>query len=291
MRRKEISFVRTEQQIINNDMSQWVEHIVTVGQNDEYGNPIKLVGVSMDITERKNMENDLIKAKEDAEESNRLKSAFLANMSHEIRTPLNAIIGFSTLVASTQDDEDKQQYLSIVQENNNQLLQIIEDILDLSKIEAGSMDYNIKEVDLFYLFKDLERSACLRNTNDSVIISFEEDLSPKLIMETDKNRIAQVVNNLINNALKFTVQGSIVFGYRKEEKQVYFYVKDTGCGIPKDKLNFVFGRFVKLNSFAKGTGLGLSICESIVSHLGGTIGVDSKEGVGSDFWFRLPLSC
>jgi len=290
MRRKEISFARTEQQIMNNGTSQWVEHIITVGQYDEYDNPIKLIGVTIDITERKNMENDLIRAKEEAEKSNRLKSAFLANMSHEIRTPLNAIIGFSTLVASAQDDEEKQQYISIVQENNNQLLQIIEDILDLSKIEAGSMDYNMKEIDLSHLFKYLEQSACLRNTNNSVIISFEKDLSPELIIKTDKNRVAQVVNNLINNAMKFTVQGSIVFGYRKEKEQVYFYVKDTGCGIPKDKLNLVFGRFVKLNNFAKGTGLGLSICESIVSHLGGTIGVDSKEGIGSNFWFRLPLS-
>ena len=246
-------------------------------------NHFLIVSLWWDIT-------SLIEAKESAEKADKMKSAFLANMSHEIRTPLNAIIGFSTLIGSTQDDEEKQQYLSIVQENNNQLLQIIEDILDLSKIEAGLMDYNIKEVDLFYLFKDLEKSACLRNTNDSVIISFEKDLSPKLIMETDKNRIAQVVNNLINNALKFTVQGSIVFGYRKEKEQVYFYVKDTGCGIPKCKLNLVFGRFVKLNNFVKGTGLGLSICESIVSHLGGTIGVDSKEGVGSNFWFCLPLS-
>lgn len=209
-------------------------------------------------------------------------------MSHEIRTPLNAIVGFSNLVASTDNEEEKQQYLSIVKENNDQLLQLIGDILDLSKIEAGSMDYNIQDVDIFQLFKELEKSACFRNPNESVKINFDES-SPQIIMKTDKNRIAQVVNNLINNAMKFTQEGNIVFGYTKVGEQVHFHVRDTGCGIPKDKLDMVFGRFVKLNSFVKGTGLGLSICESIVNHLGGTIGVNSEEQKGSDFWFNLPM--
>ncbi len=288
MSEKEISFVHLEQLVADDDKIQWFEHSMTIGQYDEFGDPVKLIGVTMDITERKIMENELIRAKNDAEASNRLKSAFLANMSHEIRTPLNAIVGFSNLVASTDNEEEKQQYLSIVKENNDQLLQLIGDILDLSKIEAGSMDYNIQDVDIFQLFKELEKSACFRNPNESVKINFDES-SPQIIMKTDKNRIAQVVNNLINNAMKFTQEGNIVFGYTKVGEQVHFHVRDTGCGIPKDKLDMVFGRFVKLNSFVKGTGLGLSICESIVNHLGGTIGVNSEEQKGSDFWFNLPM--
>ena len=268
----------------------WFESFVTVGDRDGEGHPTLLVGGSLLIDERKKMEEELLKAKEAAEISNHLKSAFLANMSHEIRTPLNAIVGFSNVLAYTEDENERQEYIKIIENNNTLLLQLIGDILDLSKIEAGVFEFVYSKVNLNVLLMEVIRAARLRLKNDSVVVEFVECL-PECVICSDVNRLMQVMNNLITNAIKFTTKGSIRVGYRlREDESLYFYVSDTGCGIPADKLKEVFGRFVKLNSFQQGTGLGLSICESIVTRLGGQIGVISEVGQGSTFWFTLPKS-
>ena len=253
------------------------EVVVSVGR---YEQKLSDITVSM----------ELLKAKEAAEISNHLKSAFLANMSHEIRTPLNAIVGFSNVLAYTEDENERQEYIKIIENNNTLLLQLIGDILDLSKIEAGVFEFVYSKVNLNVLLMEVIRAARLRLKNDSVVVEFVECL-PECVICSDVNRLMQVMNNLITNAIKFTAKGSIRVGYRlREDESLYFYVSDTGCGIPADKLKEVFGRFVKLNSFQQGTGLGLSICESIVTRLGGQIGVMSEVGQGSTFWFTLSKS-
>lgn len=233
----------------------------------------------------------LQEAKEKAEESNRLKSAFLANMSHEIRTPLNAIVGFSEMVCQTEEEEEKQEFVKIISSNNILLLQLIDDILDLSKIEAGTMEFTFAQTDINELMEGICRQMQEKNSSPDVQIVFTERAN-QCIINTDRIRLSQVIINFTNNALKFTSKGSIEMGYRIEEAkdEIYFYVKDTGIGIPADKIDKVFERFVKLNSFIKGTGLGLAICRVIVERLGGVIGVESKEGEGSRFWFRIPRS-
>ncbi|MBL3925502.1 ATP-binding protein [Bacteroides thetaiotaomicron] len=266
---------------------EWVEAQAAVETRDENGKPLTLVGSSLVITERKKMEMELINAKDRAEESNRLKSAFLANMSHEIRTPLNAIVGFSGILASTEEEEEKQEYVSIIENNNTLLLQLISDILDLSKIEAGTLDLHYSNVEINDLMRDLENSCQLKLKSDAVKLEFVAPAEP-CFAHIEKNRLSQLIINLVTNAIKFTVQGSIRFGYERQNDELYFYVTDTGCGIPQDKQESVFGRFIKLNSFAQGTGLGLSICQTLVDHMGGKIGVESEEGNGSTFWFTLP---
>ena len=267
---------------------EWVEAQATVDQRDENGKPLSLVGSSVVITARKQMELDLREAKEHAEESNRLKSAFLANMSHEIRTPLNAIVGFSNILASTETEEEKREYINIIENNNTLLLKLISDILDLSKIEAGSMEFVYSEFDLNALMRELEQTSCLRLPSASVEIKFDECL-PECCIRSEKNRLTQVITNLLNNAIKFTKEGMIRFGYHLLEKDsLYFYVSDTGCGIDADKKDAVFERFVKLNNFIQGTGLGLPISKTIVERMGGKIGVESKIGQGTTFWFTIP---
>ena len=248
-----------------------------------------IIGISWDITEQKNAERELIAARIKAEESDRLKSAFLANMSHEIRTPLNAIVGFSKLISSAENAEEVQQYTDIIDSNSDLLLQLINDILDLSKIEAGTLNFTYTETDLNRLLEEIVHAAQMRNTSDQVDVVLAETV-PGCIARVDRNRLTQVLTNLTTNALKFTQRGSIRIGYRLEPdgKFLYFHVSDTGCGIPTDKQKSVFERFVKLNSFSQGTGLGLSICQTIVEHVGGRIGVESEEGKGSNFWFTIP---
>lgn len=238
------------------------------------------------LDQQKIVESELRVAKEKAEESDHLKSAFLANMSHEIRTPLNAIVGFSGLLAMAENYEERDEYINIINNNNELLLQLINDILDLSKIEANTLEFVYSDIDINQLLCDIEQTSRLKAA-DGVQVSFVEKL-PHCIIRTDKNRLSQVVTNFINNAIKFTKEGSIYFGYKHKENNLYFYVSDTGCGIDKDVKDSVFQRFVKLDSFAQGTGLGLSICQMIVHKLGGEIGVDSELGQGSTFWFTLP---
>ena len=253
---------------------------------DKEGNLLGLIFKKEDITKQKQGEIELRKAKEKAEESDRLKSAFLANMSHEIRTPLNAIVGFSTLLTIAENDDERNDYLNIINSNNELLLQLINDILDVAKIEAGTLEFINSQIDINQLFSDIEQTSQIKAA-EGVKISFVENI-PNCIISTDKNRLAQVITNFINNSIKFTAQGHIHFGYRHEEDKLYFYVSDTGCGIEAEKKKTVFNRFVKLNSFAQGTGLGLSICQMIIKKLNGEIGVESEYGKGSTFWFTLP---
>lgn len=248
---------------------------------------IEMLCINYDITPLKETEQKLIIARDKAEELDRLKSAFLANMSHEIRTPLNAIVGFSSLLAETDSRNERQEYIKIVQENNELLLQLISDILDLSKIEAGTFNFVYTNVDVNETCAEIIKSMSMK-VSKGVELIFEKPL-PECYLYTDKNRFTQVISNFINNALKFTQQGCITLGYEQVSHQkIKFYVRDTGMGIPEEKQKSIFERFVKLNTFVQGTGLGLSICKSIVSQMGGEIGVDSTEGIGSCFWFTHP---
>ncbi len=267
---------------------EWVEAQAAVDQYDEQGHPISLIGSSLVISERKKMESELIAAKEKAEESNRLKSAFLANMSHEIRTPLNSIIGFSGILAASENVEEKQEYVSIIENNNALLLQLINDILDISKIEAGTLEFVYSNIDLNDMMHEIEQVTRMRIASDKVQLIFDKHI-PDCFINTERNRVTQVINNFLSNALKFTQEGTIRFGYELQgNNDLRFYVTDTGCGIPEDKINSIFGRFVKLNDFMQGVGLGLSICETIIHNMRGEIGVESKEGEGSTFWFTIP---
>lgn len=262
----------------------WLNSNVRAYKYSVDGKPSKIVSYTSNITEQREKELELMKVKE----ADKLKSAFLANMSHEIRTPLNAIIGFSTLLANEENLEERQEFIKIIENNNELLLQLINDILDLSKIEAGTLEFIYSDVDVNSLLTEIEQSSRIRNRHPEIQISFEERL-PQCIIHTERNRLTQVINNLLTNSMKFTTRGSIRFGYRQEGNRLRFYVKDTGCGIPADKIDSVFGRFVKLNNFQQGTGLGLSICKTIVEKLGGEIGVESKEGVGTLFWFTIKV--
>ncbi len=267
---------------------EWVEVLSNISQYDPEGKPLQLIGSIRIITEQKRMEESLREAKEQAERSNTLKSAFLANMSHEIRTPLNAIVGFSELLAQTEENEDKQEYLNIIRNSNVLLLQLIGDILDLSKIEAGTLEFSFADHNLNALMDELEQTARMKVINPAIEIACTHQL-PDCTIRTDRGRLLQVLHNFINNAAKFTEQGHIHFGFlRHPDNRWYFYVEDTGCGIPANKTKSVFERFVKLSKKAQGTGLGLAISKSIIERLGGEIGVFSAEGQGSTFWFLLP---
>lgn len=241
-----------------------------------------------DISDKKRIEHLLYEVKR-ADEANRLKSAFLANMSHEIRTPLNAIVGFSNLLIESDDPEEKQEFIHIISSNNELLLQLINDIIDMAKIESGSLDFFYTDTDVNELMEDICRQMKQKSKSDEVAIIFDRKL-PECIINTDRNRVMQVMINFIANAIKFTQKGNITFGYNIEAagKEICFYVKDTGIGIPEDQKDKIFDRFVKLNTFAQGTGLGLPICAMIAEKFGGTIGVDSKMGEGSFFWIKIP---
>lgn len=242
-----------------------------------------------DITQLKETEKQLTLAKEKAENADLSKSAFLANMSHEIRTPLNAITGFAEILASANTEEEKAQYQEIIKMNADLLLQLVNDILNMSKIEAGTLEFVYTKVDINLLLSDLRQLFQMKvNDAGGNIQIIAEPSLPSCSIETDRNRVAQVLSNFTTNAIKFTQEGTISIGYEARDTELYFYVTDTGAGIPADKLPEVFGRFVKLNKDKKGTGLGLSISKTIVNKLEGQIGADSVEGKGSTFWFTIP---
>lgn len=266
----------------------WTRVNVLVRNYQPQDNIIEMLCINFDITELKETERMLIGAKEKAEEADRLKSAFLANMSHEIRTPLNAIVGFSSLLEEAEDAEEKHLYATIIEENNKLLLQLISDILDLSKIEAGTFDIIPEQVDAQQLCNELLQSMQVRATEQVEILLAPE--LPELTFTSDKNRLYQVLLNFVTNALKFTSEGSIVIDYRINGNEVRFSVQDTGMGIEPEKQEAIFTRLVKLNNFIAGTGLGLPICQSIVTQLGGKIGVESEPGKGSCFWFTHPIN-
>ena len=246
-----------------------------------------IVSIEWDITQLELMHRELIESKEKAETSDKLKSAFLANMSHEIRTPLNAIVGFSRIISESDNAEERREYYEIVDANNERLLQLINEILDLSKIESGIVEFTYGPVRLHTLCKEIHDAHVFR-CPQGVELRFDSP-DEALSIHSDKNRIFQVFSNLIGNAFKFTTEGSVSYGYKQEGERVVFYVKDTGLGIEPEKLGRVFQRFAKLNNFAQGTGLGLSICKTIIERLGGEIAVSSEVGTGTTFTFWLPL--
>ena len=266
----------------------WTRVNVLVRNYRPQDNIIEMLCINFDITQLKETEQMLIKAKDKAEEADRLKSAFLANMSHEIRTPLNAIIGFSSMLEEAEDQEEKHQYITIIEDNNKLLLQLISDILDLSKIEAGTFDIIPEKVNAKQLCSDLFQALQMKAT-PQVELRLKDDL-PELTFTSDKNRLYQVLLNFVTNAFKFTSEGSITIDYQINGNEVKFSVQDTGMGVEPEKQKAIFTRFVKLNSFIPGTGLGLPICQSIVTQLGGKIGVESEPGKGSCFWFTHPIN-
>ena len=250
--------------------------------------PPFLLSIEWNITEMEQMRRELVVAKKKAETSDQLKSAFLANMSHEIRTPLNAIVGFSRLIAESEEYAERRMYYQIVEANNERLLSLINEILDLSKIEANMVEFIMGPVRLQTLFEEIYQAHLLRCPEEVALVN-DADPDHDVVIHTDKNRLFQVISNLIGNAFKFTTHGAVTFGYRIEGKRVSFYVKDTGTGIPKEKLASVFDRFVKANNFVQGTGLGLSISKTIIEKLQGEISVTSEVDKGTTFSFYLPL--
>ena len=235
----------------------------------------------------KKQQKELEAARIKAEESDRLKSAFLANMSHEIRTPLNAIVGFSKLVIDAECTNEKEQYAEIIERNSEILLNLFNDILDLSSLEADSLSFNIRPIKLIDICLQLEQQFCYKVKNGTKLIL--DDVDTELYVSGDWNRIIQIISNLLSNAAKFTPKGEIHFGYREKEDFVEFYVKDSGIGIPAERVATIFPRFGKINDFVQGTGLGLTLCRMLVEKMGGRIWLRSQEGKGSRFYFTLPL--
>lgn len=260
-----------------------VDSIRLVVNSISSDDPALLISMVWDVTKARENELELLKARE----SDRLKSTFLANMSHEIRTPLNAIVGFSSVLAETENAEERNQYMSIINRNNTLLLQLIDDLLDFSKIESGKMEYHFAAVDLKEICTEMYYIHSLKmEAGVQMVYNFEH---PSIFLHTDRQKVSQILSNLLTNAVKFTHQGTVTLSYQQMPKEVLISVRDTGIGIPERDLETIFERFVKLDTYKQGTGLGLAICKMLVDRLGGKIGVDSEVGVGSIFWFTLPL--
>ncbi|MDE7096078.1 MAG: hybrid sensor histidine kinase/response regulator, partial [Muribaculaceae bacterium] len=242
---------------------------------------------AIDITDQKKKEQMLIEAREKARESDKLKMAFLANMSHEIRTPLNAIVGFSRLLPKTKDPAKQARFVETIDVNNELLLKLIGDILDTAKIESNTLDVHKEPTDVNSLLLSVDSTVRFR-LKEGVKLNVEL-AEPECEIFTDTVRLRQVIINMLTNAIKFTDQGSITFGYKIGKHEIYFYVRDTGAGIAPENIDKLFTRFTKLNNFKQGNGLGLSISKSIIEKLGGKIGAESAgQGKGSLFWFTLP---
>ena len=276
-----------EYQVINKKTgnSYWEESYATIVERDADGKPTKIVGTSQRIDERKYLENSLVAARNKAEESDRLKTAFLANMGHEIRTPLNAICGFADLLPVIDNPEDRNQMIAEIQSNNRKLLRIIDGLVSMSKIEAGAKSLMMAKVDLNQL---LQQMADTYQPTTNLPIQVQCPL-PELKIESDREKVLEILDHLVQNAVKFTTEGEITLSYEVQGNQVRVNVADTGKGVAKADQARIFERFVKLDEYIPGTGLGLSVVESLVKNLGGSVGVDSSLGVGSNFWFVLPL--
>lgn len=243
-----------------------------------------------DVTELKNMQRLLDIERQNSISADKLKSAFIANMSHEIRTPLNAIVGFSGLMAQAAGEEEKKMYMDIISENNERLLRLINDIFDLSQIEAGVLNFQYSEFDVNDLLRELEGIFKMKLADNPLVSLICESHIQPVMMYSERQRIIQVLTNLLHNAVKFTKSGEIRLGYRMEEAdEVYFYVSDTGIGIPEEEQEKIFSRFIKLDREVQGTGLGLTLSQVIVRNLGGRVGLESEIDKGSTFWFVLPL--
>jgi C4-dicarboxylate-specific signal transduction histidine kinase len=268
----------------------WEECYATISARDDEGNPTAIVGTSMCIDERKKMEADLISARNKAEESDRLKTAFLANMGHEIRTPLNAIVGFADLLPVVQTDEDRNQLISEIQTNNRKLLQIIDGLVSMSKIEAEAKSLVMSQTDIVPVLQAIADTHAQLVDGMTVVIDTHFSY-PELLMYTDIAKLTETVDHLMQNAVKFTTQGSITLGFDLVKgDHVRIFVRDTGKGIAKEDQERIFERFVKIDEYIPGTGVGLSVAKAHVESMHGTIGVESSLGEGSTFWIELPLS-
>lgn len=263
----------------------WEESYATVVERDGDGKPVKIVGTSQRIDARKGLENSLIAARNKAEESDRLKTAFLANMGHEIRTPLNAIVGFADLLPVVQDEAERNQLILEIQTNNQKLLRIIDGLVSMSKIEAGAKSLLMGKVELNQLLQEVA-DAYQPTTNLPINVQCP---LPQLKIESDREKLVEILDHLVQNAIKFTTEGEINLGYEVQGNQVRVNVTDTGKGVSKEDQSRIFERFVKVDEYIPGTGLGLSVVESHIKNLGGSVGVESSLGVGSNFWFTLPL--
>ena len=275
--------------IPHSNYSYWSEGFATVAERDENGKPLMIVGTTMRIDDRKRMESAIITARNQAEESNRLKSAFLANISHEIRTPLNAIVGFSDILPMVQSEAERKNLLALIKENNQKLLSLIDDMVSMSKVESGSSGIHKTSFDLNMILLEVANGYQLqmRNNKVSVQTCFPEE---SFSIETDRQKLIEIIKHYMNNAVKFTRRGSITLGYDSmKDDKIRVWVKDTGKGIPESELDRIFERFVKLDEFVQGTGLGLSLCRSIAYSLNGSVGVESQVDVGSVFWVELPV--
>ena len=291
--REKNSFSRLEAPMrlyLSDDTDNYVDCVVSVsGAYMVQNRDEKVLLTVRDITRLKKAQEELEAARRVAEVAGEQKTAFLANMSHEIRTPLNAIVGFAGLLSNASESE-RNSYVEIIKGNTNMLLQLVNDILDMSKIEAGTLEFIYSDTDVNQIMRELEGIFRLRleEADSPVRIVFEPCL-PVCFIHTEKNRVSQVLSNFLSNAFKYTKEGSITLGYKVREDDIYFYVQDTGAGIPAGKLDKVFERFMKLDAKKQGTGLGLSISRTIIKKLGGEIGVFSEYGKGSTFWFTLPV--
>ena len=270
-------------------VSCWGEMYATVDQRDINGRPVTIVGTSMNIDRQKDIERSLIEARNKAEESDRLKSAFLTNISHEIRTPLNAIVGFSDVLSMAQSEEERTQLVNLIKQNNAQLLRLFDDMVNMSKLDAGGDAVKKEHFDLKTLLTELvDRYQPEYDKKGIVLQTSVQDTDLQLY--TDRGRLREILNQYLNNALKFTEKGSVTIGYELRGEHVRLWVRDTGKGIPAEHCNeHLFERFFKVDEFIAGTGLGLSICRSLAQTLGGTVGVQSKEGAGSLFWVEIAL--
>jgi len=274
----------------NSGLMFWEESFAIIADRDAEGNPTKVVGTTMRIDERKKLEADLINARNKAEESDRLKTAFLANMGHEIRTPLNAIVGFADLLPVIKGEEERNQLINEIQINNRKLLRIIDGLVSMSKIEAQAKNLVKSQTDLVPLLNEIAKEHATMVDQQSVVLVTQFPYT-QLMITTDVSKLKEIVNNLMQNAVKFTLKGCITLGFDMQEgDHVRIWVKDTGKGIPEADLTKIFDRFVKLDEYIPGTGLGLSVVKSHVDSLGGTLGVESHIGQGSTFWVDLPLA-
>lgn len=284
-------YLQYQANALHSDAMYWSESYATVGERNEQGLPVSIIGTSKRIDEQKAMESDLIRARNQAEESDRLKSAFLANISHEVRTPLNAIVGFSDVMPMVESDEERRQLTALIHENTQKLLRIFDDVMSMSKAEAGEAELQETDFDLDMLIAELTARFVALNGNPNVTVTAAAGHEGSMIVRTDRNRLYDILSHFLSNALKFTRQGSVTIGYDASpaSARLRIYVRDTGKGIPQAEQERIFERFVKLDEFVQGAGLGLSVCRSFAYSMGGTVGVESNVGTGSTFWVELPL--